>query len=78
MPRAVLIDMESKVVNKLVSKENYGLKAGNFSFKFRESNTYTQKKGSGNNWLVNRYIPKKGIYRVLKKDFFLFWLKFYV
>jgi hypothetical protein len=37
------------------------LKAGNFSFKFRESNTYTQKKGSGNNWLVNRYIlsPKK-------------------
>ncbi len=73
MPRAVLIDMESKVVNKLVSKENHGLKAGNYSFKFRESNTYTQKKGSGNNWLVNRFIlsPKKLF-------FFLFWFKFYV
>ncbi len=56
IPRAVLIDMESKVVNKLVSKANHGFKAGNLSFKFRDSNTYTQKKGSGNNWLVSIFI----------------------
>ena len=43
--RSVLIDMESKVVNKLL----YNL-PGNNKCKFREENSYTQKKGSGNNW----------------------------
>ena len=46
--RSVLIDMESKVINKLLSKKaskNLGT-----SWSFRESNAYTQKKGSGNNW----------------------------
>ena len=43
--RAVLIDMESKVVNKLIHKSN-----DNLTWLFREENCYTQKKGSGNNW----------------------------
>ena len=43
--RAVLIDMESKVVNKLVHKSN-----DNLTWLFREENCYTQKRGSGNNW----------------------------
>lgn len=42
--RSVLIDMESKVVNKLLYS------ASNSKCIFRESNSYTQKKGSGNNW----------------------------
>jgi tubulin delta len=46
--RAVLIDMESKVVNKLLRREN---KATNgFDWRFREKNSFTLKKGSGNNW----------------------------
>ena len=43
--RAILIDMESKVVNKLIHKSNE-----NLTWLFREENCYTQKKGSGNNW----------------------------
>lgn len=43
--RAVLIDMESKVVNKLIHKSS-----DNLTWLFREENCYTQKKGSGNNW----------------------------
>jgi hypothetical protein len=42
--RSVLIDMESKVVNKLLYNQ------GNTKLKFRDKNSYTQKKGSGNNW----------------------------
>ena len=49
-PRAVLIDMESKVVNKLVKKQKCENDNANYSYQFRESNSYTQKKGSGNNW----------------------------
>jgi tubulin delta len=46
--RSVLIDMESKVVNKLIynDKGTYI----NSKWKYREDNSYTQKKGSGNNW----------------------------
>ena len=40
--RGVLIDMESKVVNKILGKSERYL--------FRAENAYTQKKGSGNNW----------------------------
>ena len=43
--RSVLIDMESKVVNKLLYNQ-----PGSNKCKFREENSYTQKKGSGNNW----------------------------
>jgi tubulin delta len=43
--RSILIDMESKVVNKLLNNNN-SLKG----FIFRDKNSYTQKKGSGNNW----------------------------
>ena len=39
--RSILIDMESKVVNKLLY---------NSKCKFREENSYTLKTGSGNNW----------------------------
>ncbi len=46
--RAVLIDMESKVVNKLIRRENNLIDG--FNWKFRDKNSYTQKKGSGNNW----------------------------
>ena len=42
--RSILIDMESKVVNKLVHSNNY------LTWLFKEQNCYTQKKGSGNNW----------------------------
>lgn len=42
--RSVLIDMESKVVNKLVHSN------ANLTWLFKEQNCYTQKKGSGNNW----------------------------
>jgi tubulin delta len=46
--RSVLIDMESKVVNKLIySDKNTFI---NSKWKYREENSYTQKKGSGNNW----------------------------
>lgn len=48
MPRAVLIDMESKVVNKLVAKK--ANENDSYSCQFREANSYSQKKGSGNNW----------------------------
>ena len=50
MPRAVLIDMESKVVNKLVTKKSNA--ASSYTCQFREANSYSQKKGSGNNWYV--------------------------
>jgi hypothetical protein len=39
--RSILIDMESKVVNKLLF---------NSKCNFREENSYTLKTGSGNNW----------------------------
>ena len=42
--RSILIDMESKVVNKLL----YNIAGG--GCKFREENSYTLKTGSGNNW----------------------------
>ena len=48
-PRAVLIDMENKVVSKLVNKSNNQNKSTP-QWLFREANSYTQKKGSGNNW----------------------------
>jgi tubulin delta len=49
--RCVLVDMESKVVNRLL----YCGSAGDGSssrhrWKYRPENSYTQKKGSGNNW----------------------------
>jgi hypothetical protein len=47
--RAVLIDMESKVVNKLLRRDNNSINNG-FDWKFRDKNAFTQKKGSGNNW----------------------------
>ncbi|CAF0743996.1 unnamed protein product [Brachionus calyciflorus] len=40
--RSILVDMESKVVGKLLNQES--------NYIFRSSNSYTQKKGSGNNW----------------------------
>jgi hypothetical protein len=43
--RSVLIDMESKVVNKLLYNNS-----SKRQWSFRQSNSYTQKKGSGNNW----------------------------
>lgn len=42
--RSVLVDMESKVVNKLLFNQT------NKRLKFRPGNSFTQKKGSGNNW----------------------------
>ena len=46
--RSVLIDMESKVINKLLKrKSNENAK---IDWSFRETNSYSQKKGSGNNW----------------------------
>lgn len=47
--RSVLIDMEAKVVNRLVSN-TYESASASRQWKFRSSNSYTQKKGSGNNW----------------------------
>jgi hypothetical protein len=44
--RSVLIDMETKVVDKLLKKSN----TNQIEWSFRNSNSYTQKKGSGNNW----------------------------
>ena len=44
--RSILIDMENKVVNKLLHKSTNS----NFNWKFSEKNSYTRKKGSGNNW----------------------------
>lgn len=43
--RSLLIDMESKVVNKLLRRPTTSI-----PWKYRDSNSYTQKKGSGNNW----------------------------
>jgi hypothetical protein len=56
--RSVLIDMESKVVNKLLYNQ------GNTKLKFRDKNSYTQKKGSGNNWYYfnKRSLPITKIY----------------
>jgi hypothetical protein len=50
--RSILIDMESKVVNKLLYNHGGGSGGGSSTrrFKFRDKNSYTQKKGSGNNW----------------------------
>lgn len=46
--RSILIDMESKVVNKLIyNDKNSDI---NTKWKYRKENSYTQKKGSGNNW----------------------------
>ena len=42
--RSILIDMESKVVNKLLNEKNLNM------LNYRPKNAYTQKKGSGNNW----------------------------
>ncbi len=47
--RSILIDMESKVVNKLIYNSG-GLSFINSKWKYRSENSYTQKKGSGNNW----------------------------
>jgi len=44
--RSILIDMENKVVNKLLNKPS----DLNFNWKFSQHNSYTRKKGSGNNW----------------------------
>ena len=44
--RSILIDMENKVVNRLIYNQD------RTKFKFRSKNSYTQKKGSGNNWLL--------------------------
>lgn len=57
MAKSVLIDMESKVVNKLVSS-NYPTQPNSSGWKFRANNSYTQKKGSGNNWYIE-YRPQK-------------------
>lgn len=48
LARSILIDMESKVVNRLLST-TYGSSSTQL-WKFRPQNSYTQKKGSGNNW----------------------------
>ena len=44
--RSILIDMENKVVNKLLNKPS----DLNFNWKYSQHNSYTRKKGSGNNW----------------------------
>lgn len=43
--RSILIDMENKVVNKLLNKPS----DPNFNWMFSQHNSYTRKKGSGNN-----------------------------
>lgn len=45
--RSILIDMENKVVNKLLRKQS---ESSSFKWRFCERNSYTRKKGSGNNW----------------------------
>lgn len=47
---SVLVDMESKVVNRLVSNTFTTGSQPTQQWKFRACNSYTQKKGSGNNW----------------------------
>ena len=43
--RSVLVDMESKVVNRLLYSAST-----RHRWQYRAENCYTQKKGSGNNW----------------------------
>jgi hypothetical protein len=51
--RSVLVDMESKVVNKVINgkaNRKSAAAAAALNWSFREHSAYTEKKGSGNNW----------------------------
>jgi tubulin delta len=65
--RSLLIDMESKVVNKLLRRPMTSV-----PWKYRDSNSYTQKKGSGNNWSFGYCVngPKSGtkIMELVRKE----------
>jgi tubulin delta len=66
--RSILIDMESKVVNKLLRKPS----DPNFNWKYSEHNSYTRKKGSGNNWsygyCVNGPKSKEKIMEIVRRE----------
>jgi hypothetical protein len=47
--RSVLVDMESKVVQKIIYDKDNKKKAA-LNWTFREQSSFTQKRGSGNNW----------------------------
>ncbi|RMZ95857.1 tubulin delta chain isoform X1 [Brachionus plicatilis] len=62
--RGILVDMESKVVNKILDN--------NKRYVFRAENSYTQKKGSGNNWsygyCVNAPKSLSAIEEIVRKE----------